>query len=243
MTGNWKAVALQHALSELPNEACGLLVVIAGRHHYRPCRNVSDAPAESFVIDPSDWAAAEDRGEIVGVIHSHADGDPTPSDADRRQCDLGGIPWHIVGPQINGWSVIAPVGYRLPLVGRPWQWGRHDCWGLVRSWYDLQGLGLPDWDRPDYDSFMADPWFLRLLEAARFQLLPPDTPRQRGDVALIAAGIGAMVPNHVAVCLGPNNDDRILHHLAGRLSSRDSIRPYLACLHGIARHENHQALR
>ncbi|ADD94559.1 hypothetical protein [uncultured phage MedDCM-OCT-S08-C1615] len=34
-------------------------------------QDLADTPDEHFVLDPVDYAAVEDKGEIVAVIHSH----------------------------------------------------------------------------------------------------------------------------------------------------------------------------
>ena len=232
----WHDAARQHAEAAFPREACGLVVVTRGRETFWPCRNTADGN-DHFVIEPEDYAAAEDGGEVVGVFHSHCNAGPEPSEADLVACENSGLAWHILGLPVGRWHSWTPCGYQAPLVGRQFQHGVLDCYTLIRDWYRQErGITLPDYGRRD------DWWH-------RGENLYLDNFRDAGFVDNADLHVGAVllmqvqspVPNHAAIYVG---DDLILHHLQGRLSSRDVYGGYWRKnTVRILRHEGNPALR
>ena len=141
-----------HGVAAYPLECCGLVLKAGRREWYQPCRNTA-ASAEHFVMSAEDYAAAEESGDIVAVVHSHPDAPAAPSEADRVACEASGLPWYIVAVEKseNGDVVageirgFAPEGYRAPLLGRQFAHGVLDCYTLVRDWYARErDIVLPD---------------------------------------------------------------------------------------------------
>lgn len=214
---SWRDAALGHAKQAAPHEACGLLLVVAGKEQYWPCRNLSDQQ-DQFILDPEDFAAAEDAGEVLAVVHSHPVTPPEPSQADLLAIERSSLPWFICNPNTEQWSAeLRPTGFRAPLVGRPWVWGVSDCWTLARDWYAEHGLALRDFDRPlTPQAFENEPLFDQSWQTAGFRELQEDEPLEPGDFLLMAIKSSGL--NHCGVYIG---DQLLLHHLRGRLSSRD----------------------
>ena len=210
-----KTLALAHAREEYPREACGLLVIRKGREVYLRCRNIG-VGTDQFVIHPEDYAAADAEGEIVGVVHSHPGLSPEASQADRVACEATGLPWHIVGIPSEAWAVIEPAGYTAPLVGRQWSHGVLDCYSLVRDWFHSErSVDLPNFPRFDDWWKRGESLYLGNFAQTGFAVIDA-ADLQPGDCFLMQ--VASPVPNHAAVYLG---DGLMLHHLQGRLSSRD----------------------
>lgn len=212
-----RASARSHALSERTKEVCGLVAIVKGRERYFPCRNRAANASEMFILDPDDYAAAEDAGQIIEVFHSHPYSAATASEADRVGCEKSGLPWSICNPNLNTWDYIEPCGFRAPLVGREWVWGLTDCWSLVRDWYTENGIPLRDWERPtDPRDFERAPFFDNCWKDAGFTHITQTDDLRRGDAVLLSLTKPGL--DHVGVYVG---DQRLLHHIKGRLSSHD----------------------
>ncbi len=211
-----------HATAEYPKESCGLVVATATGEEYFPCRNTATTPSEHFRLPAEDYALAEDRGELLALVHSHPDAPAAPSDADRVQCEASGLRWHIISvgqvdglPECGDLRTIAPSGYVAPLIGRQFAHGVLDCYTLVQDFYLRElGIRLGHYERQDDWWAKGEQLYsLDRLRAEGFDLVA-DEP-QRGDLILMQ--IRSTVPNHAGVYLG---DGLMLHHLHGRLSDR-----------------------
>jgi proteasome lid subunit RPN8/RPN11 len=79
----------EHAQSEAPNEACGLVVVKDGiAERYVPGRNTAASPYRfELDVDPETWFL-EDDGYELAVFHSHLSSPPRPSRTDVENVGL-----------------------------------------------------------------------------------------------------------------------------------------------------------
>ena len=210
---SWPLEAEAYARELYPREACGLIIVAKGRERFFPRENTAHGD-DHFIIAPEDYAEAEDAGEIIGVWHSHCNIGPEPSEADLVSCERTGLQWHIYAVPAGRWHSFEPSGYVAPLVGRQFQHGVLDCYSLIRDWYkQTRGITLLDFDRRDDWWSSGENLYLENFAKAGFREV--ESP-QHGDVLLMQ--ISSPVPNHGAIWL---EGDFIMHHLHGRLSSRD----------------------
>lgn len=207
------AAATEHARAEFPREACGLVVEIDDSPQYFPCKNLAQNQSD-FILDPVDYARAEDTGKVLAVFHSHPNATATPSQADRVACEASGLPWRILSLPSGSWASLDPSGYKAPLIGRQYAPAILDCYALIRDWYRQErGIELLDFDRTEEEILRGNLYMENFTKAG---FTPIDGPIEVGDVILMQ--IRSTVPNHGAIYLGR---DVMLHHLANRLSSRE----------------------
>ena len=221
LSGNVKEAIIAHAKRDDPRESCGIVHIIKGRQRYRPCRNIATTPSEHFILHPEDYAAAEDDGEIIAIVHSHPTTPPEPSVADQLSCNATGLPWFIINPKTEQWGYCEPKDLELPYVGRQFVFGIVDCYALVRDWYRREwGLVLDDFNRTDRFWERGENLYLDNYKSQGFYQVPMEE-LQYGDAILMQ--LGASIPNHAAVYIG---EQLILHHVQDRLSSRDVFGGY-----------------
>lgn len=222
--------AQAHAAECYPNESCGLVVASTDGECYIPCANAHDKPSEHFRISGEAFADAEDIGDVVAVIHSHPNASANPSDADRVQCELSELPWHIISigmvdgqPEFGAQGYCEPCGYEAPLEGRQFAHGILDCFTMFKDflWREYQ-IRVSNYDREDdWWNNGGDLYSIDRLNAEGFFQIK-DEPK-RGDIILM--NVRSKVANHAAVYLG---DGTILHHLHGRLSRKEAYGGYWA---------------
>ncbi|MCY3866574.1 MAG: M67 family metallopeptidase [Chloroflexi bacterium] len=116
-----------HARSQLPCEACGLLAgtdaQILAAH---PMRNMANSPRTQFQLDPREQLQALkaiDQAQLdwIGVYHSHPRSAPIPSQSDMNQCADSGLLQLIVSlerlkPQLKLWRVDRDSAVPIELV-------------------------------------------------------------------------------------------------------------------------------
>jgi proteasome lid subunit RPN8/RPN11 len=206
---------MAHAREGYPEEVCGVLIQVGCQQQYVRCRNTATSPTEQFVLHPEDYAAAEELGTVIGIVHSHPDATSQPSNLDKAQCDATELPWHIVSWPEGDFQTIMPRG-DLPLIGRPFVLGHTDCWGLIMSYFRQEhGIELTDyrvdrhwWEDGQEGNFYQDCWY----ECGFREFYGEPQP---GDMVIMQVQSGKW--NHAGILLEGN---MLLHHLYGHLSQR-----------------------
>ncbi|MFW8567078.1 C40 family peptidase [Orrella sp. 11846] len=227
----------RHALEDYPRESCGLIVADGDKQKYIRCRNVAEN-GQDFRLPAEDYAAAEDHGQVLAVVHSHIDRDAMPTEADLVSCEVTGLPWHTIAvgqdagedaPKVLGWHSFEPSGYVAPLVGRSFTHGQLDCYTLIRDFYARElGIEIPDFDRPDnwWDKPEYGELYLENFQKAGFNRID-ERPRY-GDVILMQYRSDRT--NHGGVYISDEPlksqpglhpvPNALLHHAMPRLSER-----------------------
>jgi len=240
----------QHAAEQYPKECCGVVIRENGRQQYVACGNDALTPSEHFIINPQDKAEAEDRGEVLTIVHSHPDVPAQPSMGDRVSCELHELPWVIVSWPSGEYVEFAPTGYRAPLLDREFAHGLLDCYALCRDFYWREwGLQIPNYPRRDGWWKTGESLYERYYLEAGFY--PVSEPRQ-GDMLVMQ--IDAKAPNHAGIFLDDGSLDTepdlrsikgsFIHHRYNRKSSRDIYGGMWAeCTRLILRHKDAPEVR
>ena len=199
-----------------PEEGCGLLINKRGKIVLKFCENVAEDKEETFQIDPKEYVKARLSGDIYGIVHSHPDISCEPSEADKRASDHLGIPYIIYSLPDAEKFVYTPKRLNNPLLGREYEFGKYDCWSLVRDYYRQElDIELPmlkfeyDWWEKGLN------YFDDLYKS--FGFVKVEEP-QTHDVILFQVTGG--VPNHCGVYL---KEGLFMHHAEDRLSCRESL--------------------
>ena len=192
-----------------PQEMCGAIADIhdKGRRFFS-IDNIAENPEETFEMNPKGWQALAADGEIVAVVHSHPNGDPFLSGADRQMQIQTGLPWILaVGGCLKQFRCCPH------LRGRVFEYGKADCGALIRDAFMLMGVDLPDHERGDIDDDAEHEYLRKHFEHVGFVRVSDGL--RGGDVILTSYGGHA---NHAALYLG---DGQILHHAYNQLSRRE----------------------
>jgi len=221
-----------HARERAPEECCGLLVRCGRRLNYLAMPNSAATPTQDFRIAAPDWAAAEERGRVVAVVHSHPGQSARLSGADRASMEATGLPWIVI--EVRQGEPVAhllhqPDGYQAPLVGRAFHHGVLDCYTLIRDYYQRElGITLPDYEREDGWWNRGQDLYADNFIGAGFHPVDPGDLRQ-GDVIIMQ--VRSEKANHAGIYLADGRlasepdlhpvPGGILHHLYGRDSKRD----------------------
>jgi len=110
------------------------------------------------------------------------------------------------------------VDYRS-LVGQSWDYGKQDCYTLVRQYFALQGVSLPDFERPA-DLELTPSIYFQQAENLGFERVDFED-RRVGDVAIMR--LGTKEPMHAAIFVEPL---RILHQQRDSMSVVEWLSSY-----------------
>ena len=105
------------------------------------------------------------------------------------------------------------------LVGRQWLYGKFDCYTIVRDYYKLLGIIMPDYERPK-DLITSDSIFLDQAKNCNFKQIDFEE-RSKDDVLIMK--LGTKNPMHAAIFLG---DNTILHQKYESLSCTENYSVY-----------------
>lgn len=104
-------------------------------------------------------------------------------------------------------------------MGRQWEYGKQDCFSLLRDYYQLLGIEIPDFPRPESLEW-TESIFLKHAKAVGFKRVPFED-RELHDVLIMK--LGTKTPMHAAVYV---DKDRILHQRMNGISAVEPLRRY-----------------
>ena len=227
----------KHAEEAYPNECCGVVIVNDKVQTYVPCENIAKDPLTQFKISPVDFCNAEDLGEVVGIVHSHPDGNAIASAHDiaamsvNRSIELEldpnskATPWHIVSWPNWDYKQYTPAVHKS-LLGRQFIHGLWDCWGACSEYFKrYHNLSFPKFDREDcwWEDKDHESLYEKNFESAGFYKVNDLRP---GDMVVMQIG-KSYHPNHAGIYLGDvesfegetvRGGPFMFHHLYGRKS-------------------------
>lgn len=198
------ALAIAHALEVFPEEAAG--IVVDGE--YQRLTNLHPDNENAVGLSDDDLVRV---AEAQVFFHSHPNGVGSPSEADMTYQLQLGIPFVIaVLPHLDVFAFGDQLP-RLPLIGRGFRHGVHDCYALIRDWWtENRGVTHPEFPREWEWWSKGGNHYLDHFRAWGFREIAKVDAFEEGDILLFQ--FHYKVPMHAGVVVSP---DLIMHHAAG----------------------------
>ena len=210
----------QHFFREYPREGCGVLAVQKGKLKWFPCENIAERN-QDFIINSEEYFKIRTTADIIGIVHSHPDGSPKPTETDIGYCNALGIKYYIFSFPGMELEVVEPKKNFTELYGREYKFGIQDCFEAMRDYLSTQKISIPAraafedfWFEKDLDYFSSSvirEWGLKEVDIQNIQ---------KND--MVTFRVNSKVANHCGVYLG---NDVIYHHGRNRLSCRENLYP------------------
>lgn len=229
----------KQAEATYPEEAVWFVTESKGLYQVE---NIHEDPENFFRVSSLDSLKATQEG-LLAVIHSHCDGDPVPSAADMSLQIRLDVPCGILNTDGTNTSAITWMDGNLqPLERRPFIHGIADCYSVVRDYYRMNSVELPEVPR-DWQWWEEGNNFLEDLFAEfGFYEVSADEARE-GDMWF--AQIRGPVLHHCGILL---DNDLILHHPGSgepidlsKLSVIEPVYRYLPYIKKFLRHYDYSS--
>ncbi len=207
---------MAHCQETYPEECCGFFVWASASVEVVRSKNISDTKKTNFKINPEDYINASKLGKIIGIYHSHPDGNATISEADKVLSEEFCIPVYAFSFPVYSYGMYMPKSFKCELIGRPFVENIFDCLSLVRD-YCKQKLNV-DFPFVPYESNWEElgrSYFEDLYESFGFVKVKEPKP---GDVVLFT--FGGKYVCHAAILEDYNT---LLHHSEKQLSCRQQF--------------------
>lgn len=216
MLSNEDKVIINDLFKSYPEESCGLLINKKGKIVWKLCENTAEDKLKDFRIDPQEYVKATLVGDIHAIVHSHPDFSCEPSEEDKKASDHLGIPYIIYSLPDAEKYVYTPKKLSNPLLGRDYEFGKNDCWSLVRDYYrEKLDIELPMLEFEDDWWEKGLNYFEDLYES--FGFVKVEKPQKHDGILFTVMG---NIPNHCGVYL---EEGLFMHHAVNRLSCRESL--------------------
>lgn len=221
-------------MSQYPKEACGFILNIENGYEFIPCENLHSEPESNFLIDPNVYCEYEDS--IAFVFHSHTGLDLfSPSKIDMES-QLGfTVPWALLACDATRTTEIEIFGWNVfykNIIGLDFKHGIRDCYSLIRSFYfngfERDGIKIKSMikEMPRNDRWWEENhenMYVSNFQSAGFEEVDLNLNSLKiGDILMIRIGKTKSI-NHAGIYVG---NGWMLHHLYGRLSSKEPINTY-----------------
>lgn len=212
-----------------PREMCGVIV----NGLFEPCKNVADEPETTFKLCSEGYLRAAEKGDIQAIVHSHVNGNGSPSKQDMISQIETGLPWLIVVHDGDAEIDRFWFGGEAPadFNGLVFRYGVYDCFSLTRFILNYKfNIELPDLPREENEDFSGV--FTEYAKENGFRLLTPDEPQRMDDVFMMR--VGSKTPNHIGVYVGVG---QIAHHLKDMKSGMFDLKKWQDRIDGWWRYE------
>lgn len=207
-----------HALSEQPNECCGLIVEKNNHLYVFPCENIANNTIFHFKISYKDFLKAADTGEIKAYYHSHSSPECLEdfSMFDKIVSSAHKYPLILYLVKSDTFKIF-DGNFENKYIGIPFKWRENDCLSLVRKFYKEEfNIELKDTNR-DKNWYSENP--NKITDNVNLFDFKEVNNLKYGDVIAIKGNI-KMAPSHLMIYL---KNDQILHQ---RINTYSTIEIY-----------------